>query len=182
MDLRDSAGRGELRVDSDLERGAVTTRFPRAFDDTPTTPADTRAEAADADQGGAADTRTTDQGGATKTRIPAQGGELKPVERKKRSRAGKKKQTAKQRLSTHRRWAHARGRRLRKTATSGYVDGLVFDGDIEVCDCAQGAFQAKGISAGYKACISDPLRSERVPSEVEEGVCFVCDATRRGKA
>ena len=29
VDLRDSAGRGELRVGSDLERGAVATRSPR---------------------------------------------------------------------------------------------------------------------------------------------------------
>ena len=36
VDLRDSAGRGELRVGSDLERGAVATRSPRASDETPT--------------------------------------------------------------------------------------------------------------------------------------------------
>ena len=40
VDLSDSAGRGELRVGSDLERGAVATRSPRAPDETPTTSAD----------------------------------------------------------------------------------------------------------------------------------------------
>ena len=43
-----SAGRGGLRVNSDLERGAVATRSPRVLEDTPATPADKRAEAADA--------------------------------------------------------------------------------------------------------------------------------------
>jgi hypothetical protein len=40
VDLRDSAGRGEVRVGSDLERGAVATRSPRASDETPTASTD----------------------------------------------------------------------------------------------------------------------------------------------
>ena len=47
MDLRDSAGRGQLRVGSDLERGAVATRSPRASDETPTASTDEPEEARD---------------------------------------------------------------------------------------------------------------------------------------
>ena len=47
VDLRDSAGRGELRVGSDLERGAVATRSPRASDETPTASTEEPEEARD---------------------------------------------------------------------------------------------------------------------------------------
>jgi hypothetical protein len=56
-----------------------------------------------------------------------------PTQKRRRDQAGKKRQTARGKIKCHRRFAHARGRRLRKTAQSGYVDGLIFEGDFEPC-------------------------------------------------
>jgi hypothetical protein len=184
----EGAARGELDAELERERGAAATKTRSPLDSARiyTKPTEAGEEAGVSAQGGAADTparlaRATPQGGARGRQM-------------KRGRSGKKKQTARERLKEHRRWAHARGRRLRRTASCGYVDGLVFDGDIEVCDCST-CMRKNARKAAFKkqAYRRSTKRAYRIHSDLKEfpvrskrgykySICFVCGATRRGKA
>ena len=94
----------------------------------------------------------------------------------------------------HRRWAHAASERLRKTAESKSTAGLQFVGAHEKEDCdsclRMVASKAHVKHAAYERSV---VPGERIHSDVKEvsvksvggakyAVCFVDDATRRGKS
>ena len=146
-------------------------------------------------QGGAVD--TTDEqvfeGGGVEAKRADMSSRGSAAPKRRRSQAGKKRQTASAKIKSHRRFSHARGRRLRKTAMSGYVDGLVFEGDFEPCDCAtcmrknarKAAFKKKAFRRATKKGwrIHSDLKEFPVRSKkgFKYSICFVDDATRRGK-
>lgn len=101
--------------------------------------------------------------------------------------------TAAARFIAHRRYAHAKSHRLRRTAANDELVGLQFEGHIENCDCDT-CMRKNAQKRPFKqrAARRATVRGYRIHSDLKEwptrskkgykySICFVCDATRRGK-
>jgi hypothetical protein len=135
-----------------------------------------------------ADGRGNDQGGDARSASPSSKGAAMKTRRRRM------RQTHRQRYEVHRKWSHANCKRLRRTAASGHVHGLVFDGEFEMCDCDT-CMRRNATKSAFRKMTGRRSRRRgwRIHSDLKEwsvrskhgykySICFVDDCSRRGKA